>query len=285
MTNEQKKQVRDALVRYASSYATQQEASDSLQGISVSTISLVKNNNWELLSERLWHHIARQVGFYCGEWQPADTSTYLLLRILFSDAQHYSMMYGISIAEGLGKTFTAGHYTRENNDVFHLSCSEDYNRKSFIAALAANAGLDVKGTVPELMRQLTTCIEEKEEPMIILDDAHKLKDRVLHLVVMLVNMFAGKAGIVLMGTEQLRERIIEGVRLKKAGFEEIYKSIGRRFITLTTLAPRDVELVCRANGVHDDEVIKQIGNECDNSLHVATSLIMDQTPTPVPMAA
>jgi hypothetical protein len=64
----------------------------------------VKNHNWELLSDRLWHHVARQVGFYCGDWNAADTSAYLLLRILFSDAQHYAMTYGIAIGEGLGKT-------------------------------------------------------------------------------------------------------------------------------------------------------------------------------------
>jgi hypothetical protein len=276
MTNEQKKQVREALVRYVASFPTHQDAADSLQGISVSTISLIKNNNWELLSERLWHHVARQVGFYCGEWQPADTSAYLLLRILFGDAQHYNMTYGISIAGGLGKTFTANHYTRENTDVFYLSCTAEYNRKSFIAALAAHAGLDVKGTVPVLMEQLAACIEAKDEPLIILDDAHKLKDRVLHLVVMIANMLAGKTGLVIMGNEELRSRIIEGVRLKKPGFDEIYKSIGRRFITLTALAPRDVELVCRANGLHDEATIKHITDECGDSLHAATSLIMQQ---------
>src|ERR1043165_4447123 len=109
MTNEQKKQVKDALVRYAANFDTQQQAAESLKGVSASTISQIKNNNWELLSERMWHHIARQVGFYCGEWQPADTSAYLLLNILFGDAQHYAMTYGIAFAKGTGKTFTAAH--------------------------------------------------------------------------------------------------------------------------------------------------------------------------------
>jgi len=74
MTNEQKGQVRDALVRYVNNFDSQTKAAESLQGISSSTISQVKNHNWELLSNRLWYHIARQVGFYCGEWQPADTN-------------------------------------------------------------------------------------------------------------------------------------------------------------------------------------------------------------------
>lgn len=272
MTNEQKGQVRDALIRYAGSFKTQAEAAESLQGISASTISLVKNNNWELLSERLWHHIARQVGFYCGEWRPADTSAYLLLRILFSDAQNYSMAYGIALADGLGKTFTASHYTRENSNTFFIAGNMEYNRKSFITALLTAAGVEPRGTVQEMMQQFSDLINGLDEPLLIIDDAHKLKDRVLHLVVLLANSVTGKAGIVIMGNDQLRSRIIEGARLKKIGFEDIYKSIGRRFITLGSLGPKDVELVCRANGLYDEDLIEYIARE-SNDLHTAVQMI------------
>ncbi len=273
MTNEQKAQVRDALLRYVGNFSSQTIAAESLQGISASAISQVKNNNWELLSDRLWHTIARQVGFYCGEWSPADTGAYLLLRILFSDAQHYAMAYGIAINKGLGKTFTATHYTRENDNTFYISCNEQYNRKAFMQTLMKGAGIDANGTVPQLMEQFSAHITSLEEPLLILDDAHKLKDRVLHLVVLLANAMAGKVGIIVMGGNELRMRIVEGVRLKKVGYDEIYKSIGRRFITLGSLGPKDVELVCRANGVYDDDLISHITDACDNNLHTAVQLI------------
>ena len=273
MTNEQKKQVRDALVRYTANYATQADASASLKGISATTISQVKNHNWELMSERMWHHIARQVGFYCGEWQPADTSAYLLLRILFADAQHYAMTYGIAMAPGTGKTFTSAHYTRENDHTFYIAGSELLNRRSFMAALMQSAGLEQKGTLTEMMDQFTSYLSGLDEPLVILDDAHKLKDRVLHMVVMLTNSLAGSAGVVIMGGDKLRMRIIDGMRLKKPGYDEIYRSIGRRFITMTTLAPKDVELVCHANGVHNEEMINLIQHDCNSNLHAATFLI------------
>lgn len=276
MTNEQKKQVRDALVRYAGNFETQTKAAESLNGVSSSTISQVKNNNWELLSDRLWHHIARQVGFYSKEWQPADTGAYLLLRILFSDAQHYAMTYGISMSRGLGKTFTAHHYIRENEATYYIACNDNYNRKSFITALMTGVGLEAQGTVPELMQKLTDFLAEKDEALLILDDAHKLKDRVLHMAVLLANSLSDKIGVVVMGIDQLRIRIVEGVRLKKVGFDEIYKSIGRRFITLTCLGPKDVELVCRANGLYDEDTISQISDECED-LHKAVQLITEHT--------
>jgi hypothetical protein len=281
MTNEQKNQVKDALVRYASNYDTQIDAADSLQGVSASTISLVKNNNWELLSERLWHNIARQVGFYCGEWQPADTSCFLLLRILLSDAQHYAMTYGIAISEGLGKTYTAGQYTHENEDTMYVAGLEQYNRKSFMTALLKAAGTEGKGTVPELMEQFAVLASGKDAPVVIVDDAHKLKDRVLHLLVLLANSLAGKAGIVIMGGETLRGRIIDGVRLKKVGYDDIYKSIGRRFITLGSLGPKDIELVCRANGLFEEDVIKSIAELAGNNLHRIAELIQEYRDTKI----
>lgn len=277
MTNEQKKQVKDALVRYTSNYDTQADAAASLTGISASTISLVKNNNWELLSERLWHNIARQVGFFCGEWQPADTSCSLLLRILFSDAQHYAMTYGIALANGLGKTFTAGQYTHEQEHTVYIAGLEQYNRKSFITALLQSAGVQPSGTVPELMQQFTAYIKNTEEPLVIIDDAHKLKDRVLHLLILLANSVSGMAGMVIMGNEQLRTRIIDGVRLKKTGYDDIFKSIGRRFITLGSLGPKDVALVCQANGLYDEDVITYIKESAGNNLHTVADMIQQHS--------
>jgi len=277
MTNEQKKQVRDALVRYAANFETQTSAALSLEGISPSTISQIKNDNWELLSDRLWSDVARQVGFYCADWQPADTSVNLLLRILFSDAQHYAMTYGIAIGGGLGKTFSAIRYVRENENAYYLACNGEFNRKSFICALTRVLGFEAKGGVPAIMQQVTDFMVEKEEAILILDDAHKLKDRVLHLIVLLANSFAGKTGIIILGCEELRTRIIEGVRLKKVGFDDIFKSIGRRFITLGNLGPKDVELVCKANGVHDEDVISYIEEASAGNLHSTTELIMQRS--------
>ncbi len=281
MTNEQKRQVREALIRYVNTFESQTAAANSLHDISASTISQVKNNNWELLSDRLWQHIARQVGFYTGqdimELQPADTCAYLLLRILFGDAQHYGMTYGIAIGTGLGKSFTARRYTRENATTIYIACDANYNRKSFMMALLHAAGIEAKGSMPEMITTLGNHLSEAEEPLIIFDDAHLLKDRVLHLIVLLSTSFGGRTGVVIMGNDELPSRIVDGVRLKKVGYDDIYKSIGRRFITLGSLGPKDVEMVCKANGVYEEELIAHINEECSNNLHTAINMIGEYT--------
>jgi hypothetical protein len=223
----------------------------------------------------MWQQIARQVGFYCSDWQAADTSAYLLLRILLGDAQRYAMTYGIAISKGLGKTFTAGQYLREHSECWYVGCNGEYNRRSFMHALMNACGVArTRNTVPGMMDELTRALCEREQPLLVLDDAELLKDRVLHLVVLLANALAGKAGIVILGGDRLRTKITEGVRLKKAGYDEIYQSIGRRFITLTCLAPADAELVCLANGMEGDTIAYIKENSHD--LHDVARMIQEQ---------
>jgi len=267
MTTEQKKQVKEALVRYAAAYPTYMATAHTLPGVTATHIAQVLHNNWEMITEKTWHHLARQVGFFQPDWNPADTGTYMLLRILFSDAQHYSMSYGVAIGTGLGKTFTARHYTQENETACLVTCSEFHNRKTFVTALLESMGQQATGTVPNLVQQFADTVTDGNQLLLIIDDAHKLKDRVLHFLITLVNCVSGRCGIVIMGNAELSTRIINGVRQDKEGYALIYKSIGRRFITLGGPGPSDVDMICRANNIKDYHTIDSIKAQCGNSLH------------------
>jgi hypothetical protein len=273
MKQEQKNLIRKAIVRYVGNYNTVTEAAQSMKGVSAIQIMQIINNNRNGINDRQWQHIAHQVGMYVADWKAADTSASLLLRILMGDAQRYAMNYGVSMAVGMGKTYAAELYGRSNDNVVCVTGSTTHNRKTFVTEMLLAAGGEANGTAPEMMRNLTELMLQKDEPLLIIDDAHLLKDRVLHMVVMLANNLMGKTGILLMGNEELRPRIIEGVRTGRLGYEEIYQTIGRRFVTLSYLAPTDVAAVCRANGVHDEETIAHISSNCDNCLHTATYMI------------
>lgn len=268
MTHEQKLQVKNALLRYIENFDTQQQAAASLQDVSATVVSQIKNNNWGLLSDRLWQHVARQVGFYCGEWHAADTCASLLLNILFNDAQNYAMAYGVAVSAGLGKTFTAKNYQHNREQVYYMPCNKEHNRRSFMTALMQCAGIDVKGTMPELVNTFIARMKNKDLPLLILDDAHLLKDRV-----MLTNTLAGAAGIVMMGNDELRQRITSGTQTDKHGYDKIYNTFGRRFITLGKPGPNDVALICKANGIADEQIIAAIANECKDNLRPIAALV------------
>jgi hypothetical protein len=273
MTTEQKLQIKEALVRYVAGYPTATAAAHTLRGITTQHVAQVQHNNWELLSEKTWHQLARQVGLFETEWNPADTGTHLLLRILFSDAQHFALAYGIAISSGLGKTYTARQYLRENENACLITCSEAHNRKTFITAVLEGLNQPTGGTVPQQVQQLSDAVTACNDPIIIVDDAHKLKDRVLHFLVTIVNCISDRCGVVIMGNEELSTRIITGARQDKEGFAMIYKTIGRRFITLGRPGPNDVDMICQANHLVNADVIDYIKEQCGNSLHGIEQLV------------
>lgn len=278
MTAEQKTQVKEALMRYVAGFQTQSLAAASLQDVSPALISHIKRDNWDTISERAWHQVARQVGFFCGGWHSADTSTTLLLRILFGDARRYNTAYGVAMAGGLGKSYAATQYVKANPGTVYYRCLPDHNRRTFMNGLMMTAGLKPLPSIPEMINIFTAAASAGEQTLLILDDTHLLKDRVLQLVITLANSLTGIAGFVFMGNMQWAQRITAGIAEERLGYERIYNSFGRRFVTLASLSPQDIAMVCHANNIADADLIATIVAESNQDLHKATALIKQYAP-------
>ena len=273
MIQQEKIQVRDALVRYLQQFPSAAIAAQSLQGIDADALSKVEKNEWETVTDECWQALAKQVGFYCGDWQAADTSTYMLLRILFADAKHYAMIYGICMSDGLGKTFAAKSYMRGNPGTIYIAAHESYNRKTFMGDMLRSFDADANGTVPAMMQQLSNKICMADEPLLIIDDAQKLKDRVFHFLLSMVDCLKHLCGIVIMGNDKLRTRVAKGVDENKEEYKSVFNNIGRRFITLSQPGPDDVALICKANSVEDPQSIAYIKENCNNNMHLVSQLL------------
>jgi hypothetical protein len=127
-----------------------------------------------------------------------------LLNILFSDAQHYAMTYGVSVAHGQGKTFSAMHYAKSDKNVNHVFCNETITA-----------------------RQLRSTVKGRgKSRLFIFDDAQKLSDSCLYEV----TKHVGRFGIVLLGNMDLRQRIIDGCKEGKPHYDDILNAVGKRFI-------------------------------------------------------
>ena len=279
MTTEQKTQVKEALMRYVAGFQTQSLAAASLQGVSPAVISLIKRDCWDTISQRTWQHVARQVGFFCGTWNSADTSASLLLHILFGDALRYHTAYGVAIASGVGKSFPAKQYARNNKGVIYFPCLATHNRRTFMNGLMMSAGLKSMPAISDMVNTFTVAASAADHTLLILDDAHLLKDRVLQLVITLANSLQGIAGFVFMGNMSWSQRIAAGIAEERTGYERIYNSFGRRFVTLASLSPRDIALVCHANHVTDSNTIETLSTACNGNLHNLTALIKQQFTT------
>lgn len=272
MTTEQKKQIAHQLRAYCEQKGSQNKAANSLNGVSSATISKVLNGSWETIADDMWRSIAAQIGVLTGGtenkgWQVVKTRAYDVMTFTLTSVQADSLTAAVIGGAGIGKTEAIKNYTAAGRNVYHMVCSEYWNRRTFMAKLLQNMGATVGGTtVSDMMDNIVDTLKRKESPMIVLDEADKLSDQVLYFFISLYNQLEDQCGIILTATSNLKARIEKGLRLNRKGYAEIYSRIGRKFVELPLPDSEDVARVCVANGVKDTKAINRIVDESDSDL-------------------
>lgn len=268
MTNEQKQQISDQLRAYCEQKGSQNKAANSLNGVSSATVSKVLSGNWDTIADEMWRSIAGQIGGHKAEgWQLVETRAYKAMTFTLENAQRDSLVMAVIGEAGSGKTEAIKNYAAGGRNVYHLVCSEYWNRRTFMAKVLQSMGEIYSGTtVADMMDAIVDTLKRKEAPLIVLDEADKLSDQVLYFFISLYNQLEGHCGIIMTATRYLRARIEKGLRLNRKGYAEIYSRIGRKFVELPIHNSEDVAAVCAANGVTDAKTINSIVDEADGDL-------------------
>ncbi len=267
MQDKEKKKIQMALVEYVGRYDSQNQAAFTLRGVSSATISQITNNKWRLIKDSMWRTVASQIGYLENKWQAVDTSNYVDLYNILKDAQGYSNVMGLTGGAGTGKTFTLKKYVAENKRSYLLCCNEYWTERDFLSELLTKMGRDANGlNMSEMMREVVLTLKSQEDPLIIMDEADKLHDKVFYFFITLYNELEDRCGIILIATNYLAKRIKRGVSRGKKGCEEIYSRLGGRFVSLLPVNFTDVAMVCRANGVSNKQMIKDIFNDSNGDL-------------------
>ena len=155
-----------------------------------------------------------------------------------------------------------------------LSCSEYWNRKEFLGELLQSLGVEPGGsTVADMMREAIRQLKRREGILIVMDEADKLSDQVLHFFITIYNKLEDSVGIVLCATQYLKKRIERGVVNNRKGYKEIYSRIGRKFIPMPVVNRGDIKAVCIANGLNDRGDIERIIEDADCDLRRVKRLV------------
>ena len=267
MTNEQKQQISEQLRNYCRRMGSQNKAANSLNGVSSATISNILTGKWEIITDDMWRSIAAQCGHKTEGWQLVPTHAYKAMTFALENAQRDSLVMAVIGEAGSGKTEAIRNYTAGGRNVYHLVCSEYWNRRTFMAKVLQSMGVTYSGnTVADMMDTIVDTLKRKESPLIVLDEADKLSDQVLYFFISLYNQLEDHCGIIMTATKYLRARIEKGLRLNRKGYAEIYSRIGRKFVELPLPNSEDVAAVCVANGVNDTRAVNKIVDECDGDL-------------------
>lgn len=273
MNNQSKQQIKELTARRIALAGSQNKYARSLD-VSPATLSYLMNDEWDKISAEMWRRFAQACGFKDESWQIVHTTSFKLMMSLLADAQTYSNTYALVAGAGTGKSEITRYYAGINANVYRVECAEYFNKKSFLSELLKAMGRNNQGfTVYEMMAMIQDELLKVENPLIVLDEADKLKDEVLYFFITLYNKLEDKCGLLMCSTEFLRTRVNKGVRMNKKGYSELFSRIGRRFVEFPAPDATDISLVCQANGVEVDKDVANIVRESDNDLRRVKRLI------------
>ena len=275
MTHNEKQAIADSLRSYVATKGSQNQAARTLRQVSGATISQVLNGNWDLISDEMWRTIASQIGHDANGWQVIPTEGYNRMYHLLRDAQQNALVLAVTGDAGCGKSQAVKQYAAENQNVIVLSCSEYWNRKLFLNELLRALGRTdyIGNTVGEMVAEAMLRLKRLENVVLVLDEADKLNDQVLHFFITIYNQLEDQCGIVLCATPYLEKRIKRGVQGNRKGYREIYSRIGRKFIPMPVVNDSTIADVCEANGITDRATIARIIDDSDCDLRRVKRLV------------
>lgn len=241
--------------------------------ISEAAISQLRKGTYAAEGDDIYQTIALALGyeFDTSNWNIAETTNFRIVTEVLQDAKAESMFMGISHKAGSGKTATANEFLRENRraGVFKIDCKE-WSGRAFLIEIVREIGAEMpKGYAST--NALVDCISEAvkrmahQRPVIIIDQANSLKSSALRTFIHIFNQCEDILGLVALGTENLEYEIKRGVRLNKAGYDELDSRFGRKYISLIGSTLADTRKICDANGIPDKDMQKSIFDQCEPS--------------------
>lgn len=277
ITEIQKKEIAIALQNYVAGFASQAKAIANLKDVSEATCIQMIANRWADISQQMWVNVGKQIGWNTRQVHLVETQDVRTMVEFFDIAREEGANFGITGNSGSGKTFTAAWYAHVNrkNAVYHIACSEYWNKKNFLGEILNKMGITNTGyNVGEMMQAIVTNLRKQYQPLLIIDEIDKVSDNVLYFYITLYNELKGLCGIVMIGTDYLSKRIDRGVAKNTKGFKEIYSRLGSKFITLDSTDKKEVAEICKAHGIADALDITEIYNSYKGDLRAIDRQIL-----------
>ncbi|MFC5408037.1 AAA family ATPase [Larkinella bovis] len=275
ITDLHRKNIADLLLREYGVLGTWQKVA-AKTGANVATISknMMEPGRWNLVSDTMWAKVAGKLAYKITqtEWVYVETTNSKIVKQVLSDAQNDCLFIAISDKAGSGKSSSIAAYKAQdaNNSVIVFEC-RDWTRHNFFVKLAEALGVQMPKfgmyhfrtdqLFEKIVSFLKTMVATKR-PLLILDEADKLRPEALTFIVPLYNELKGEIGLVIAGTENLERQIKRGVRYAKKGYDEVDSRLGRSFVHLVGTTKTDVVNICSANGI-DKAKANEIWNELE----------------------
>lgn len=241
---------------------------------SPSAITQLIKNKYNVQGDAMWIQVATKLEWSglktnsSTNWVFVPTTDFKIVRTIAIDAKNKSLFISISDVAGMGKTAYLKQVTEELKEeaIYYIRCW-DWGKKEFLTQLCKALGIDAgRGfkTPNELLFLVIDFFQQRalRNPLLIIDEADKLKASALRFLIPLYNECEDTLGCIIAGTENLEKEIKRGVKYQAKGYDEIDSRFGRKYIKLTGCTIAEAEQICVANGVKNTKTINKIVTEC-----------------------
>lgn len=232
-------------------------------GINSAQLSRINKGDYEgVLSDGNWIRLARVLDVQLGNvarWVTAKTDTYLFVYQQLQACQHNSLSAILCDMPGIGKTYTAKQYARENANAAYIDCSQYKSKQKLIRAIAKEFGVTHNSKYADVYGDLVYYLLSIPAPLIILDEVGDLDYSAFLELKALWNATDKSCAWYMMGADGLREKIERNKACKKVGYAEIFDRYGDRYQNVVPQGKeardeylmRQVAQVAKANGVSE----------------------------------
>lgn len=255
LSEERKRQISDA-VRKAVENSSYDRLSIQIGKVaSGATLNKMSNGRWDLIKDEMWNRVAARLGVRT-EWQTAETAFLRDICGFMGDAQLYRDNFWVTAKAGSGKTEAVNYYRGTHKNVFVVSC-RDYTKRELVYLLSSTLGIQRKVGMRyrEMEDAMIRRIQELDTPLLVFDEADKLKEDALKFLIVLYNEVKN-AGFFCCSTPAV-EDYMRSFRRRRGG-DEVFSRFGGQLVLVATPDEYDVEAVARANYVTQDAAIGRI---------------------------
>ncbi|MCZ2140109.1 MAG: ATP-binding protein [Bacteroidia bacterium] len=243
-------------------------------------LSTILEGKYGANEEHMLQRIAKALDYRETNWKLVKTiSNYRIIHNVFSDAKNEAMWFPISNKAGSGKTGTLEDiFNNDTSGTVVFIQSEEWSGRTFLMKLIEKTvGEKVLKTggyksVSALVDIVVNYFNDMslERPVLLIDEADKLKPAALRTLIPLYNRTEGRLGLIISGTENFEKEMKAGVRLAKKGYDELDSRFGRNYIHLPGANQKEVYAICEANGIKNNETQMRIWGELEKVSKPAT---------------
>ncbi|WP_317899460.1 ATP-binding protein [Aurantibacillus circumpalustris] len=234
ITTEAKSKIVKALKEQRGMYIGSDKGFSTKIGINAAQWSRLSNGNFfQVVSDGQWISLARLAEVDLkgnSKWNTAKTPVYNTITAQLKKCQEKSISAIFCDDAGIGKTYSARVYVRENKGAVYIDCSQVKTRQKLVRQIAREFGVEHVGKYSNVYGDLCYYITSAaHNPLVILDEVGDLEYSAFLELKALWNATENACGWYMMGADGLKEKIRRSIECKRVGYAEIFSRYGKRY--------------------------------------------------------